>query len=181
MREFESPDASYEVNRPVVEAFLAAFGAYKSRGEKVACRHFGIESLGADASAYYRLQHHLDAMKELQEQFGNAFMRKVGAQIFDNAVFPPGIDSVEKGLAMVNVAYYMNHRNVPEGGIGGYHWTAETEHRGVMVCDNPYPCAFDLGILETIAKRFAPAAKVTHEAGSCRHEGGLACRYVVEW
>ena len=54
-------------------------------------------------------------------QFGAPFMRKVGSFIFDNAVFPPGIDDVQKGMQLLDVAYYTNHQNVAPGQIGGYH------------------------------------------------------------
>jgi hypothetical protein len=50
-----------------------------------------------------------------------------------------------------------------------------------MSCDNPYPCAFDLGIIETIASRFEKTSRVEHHAGTCRHRGDDVCHYRVEW
>ena len=74
----------------------------------------------------------------------------------------------------------MNHQ-CETGEIGGYTWQPNGGKAGRIVCDNPYPCAFDQGLLETIAQRFEPSAKVTHEEGACRHEGGDACTFKVEW
>jgi hypothetical protein len=180
MQEFECYDSAIQTGGGVIDAFLSAFGSYKSRGEKVICRHLGIERVDPRPEAFYPVTKFLGAMAELQEQFGAGFMRKIGAFIFEKAVFPPGIDSAEKGLSVVNQAYYMNHRNA-DGKIGGYHWQAGAAG-GTMLCDNPYPCAFDMGILETIARRFEPAAAVMHEPNEpCRHEGGEHCSYSVRW
>ncbi|MGZ3421533.1 MAG: hypothetical protein ACXVEF_01925 [Polyangiales bacterium] len=181
MREFECPDTSVTTGRGVIDAFLAAFGAYKGRGEKVVCRHLGIEKFGDEVEVFYPLHRFLAAMSELQEQFGAPFMRKVGTFIFEKAEFPPGIDTLEKGMELLDVAYYQNHRNVSPGQIGGYHWKQQSERSGVMGCDNPYPCAFDVGIIETITRKFQSGARVTHEQSECRHLGGNVCNYLVEW
>lgn len=181
MKEFACPDLGITVMRGVVDSFLAAFGAYKARGEKVVVRHFGTAGMSDAPDARFPLVKFLGAMAELQEQFGGPFMRKVGSFIFDKAVFPPGIDTITKGMELVNTAYYMNHSEEAKGRIGGYHWAATGERAGRMTLDNPYPCAFDLGIIETIAKRFEAGATVVHEPGSCRHDGNDACVYRVEW
>lgn len=181
MKEFACPDPHITTGRGVIDAFLAAFGPYKGRGEKVVCRHLGVEALGSDANAWFPAAKFLAAMSELQDQFGAPFMRKVGSFIFDKAVFPPGIDDVQKGMQLLDVAYYTNHQNVTPGQIGGYHWKADRERGGLMSCDNPYPCAFDIGIIETITHRFEKGARVEHEAGPCRHNGDDLCRYRVEW
>ena len=91
-----------------------------------------------------------------------------------------GIDTAAKAMSVIDVAYYMNHNEAAKGRIGNYRWTAEA-NGGLMYCDNPYPCPFDIGILDTIARRFAPGATVEHLPGSCRLEGGTACTYRVRW
>jgi hypothetical protein len=182
MREFQLLDDRIETGGGVIDAFLSAFGAYKARGERVVCRHLGTERIDVGVGAFYSAAKFLVAMSELQGQFGESFMRKVGSFIFEKAVFPPGIDSAQKGLTVVGQAYYMNHRNVAPGQIGGYHWSARGDRGGVMFCDNPYPCAFDMGILESIARRFEVQPVVTHApAEPCRHLGGDACTYEVRW
>jgi hypothetical protein len=181
MREFECDDDRITVRRGVIDAFLAAFGPYKGRGERVVCRHLGIEGIGPDPEGWFSAPRFLSAMSELQDQFGAPFMRKVGSFIFDKAAFPPGIDTVAKGMELVNTAYYMNHSDDAKGRIGGYHWHPRGSRAGGMLCDNPYPCAFDIGIIETIARRFEPGASVVHLGGGCRHEGGDTCAYTVEW
>ncbi|HEY4116256.1 MAG TPA: hypothetical protein VGM56_00320 [Byssovorax sp.] len=181
MREFECSDEKILVRRGVIDAFVAAFGPYKGRGERVVCRHLGVETIGGDPEAWFSASRFLAAMAELQDQFGSAFMRKVGSFIFDKAVFPPGIDAVTKGMELIHTAYHMNHSADAKGRIGGYHWVSMGDRAGTMTCDNPYPCAFDVGIIETIARRFESAAHVLHVPGGCRHDGAEACQYKVEW
>jgi hypothetical protein len=180
MKEFEYQGET-KVTGVVTKAFLAAFGPYVKRGEQVLCRRFGVDEIRGDTETWYPLIPFLQAMKEFQDQFGLDFMRKIGQFIFTNAVFPPGIDSVEKGMSSINQAYYMNHQTKP-GEIGGYHWKPGQGNQGEMICDNPYPCSFDLGIIETIARHFAAGARVTHDDSKpCRHKGGDSCTYKVEW
>ncbi|AKU97261.1 hypothetical protein AKJ09_03925 [Labilithrix luteola] len=182
MKEFEFGDPSVSISRAGMGPFLAAFGAYQSRGEKVVKRHLGVEELSADPSTRYPLSGYLSAMRELQEQFGFSFIRKMGTLVFEKAVFPPGLDSAAKVLASLNQAFYMNHPNAEEGKIGGYQWKADGDARGIMFCDNPYPCSLDTGILEGITSRFSANWKVSHdEAMPCRAKGGDSCTYVVEW
>jgi hypothetical protein len=181
MREFECPDEGITVGRGVVDAFVAAFGLYKAGGERVVCRHLGIDGLGGMGDAHFPVRRFFGAMAELQGHFGGGFMHKVGSFVFDSAVFPPGIDSIERAMALIHAAYHLNHSANAAGRIGGYHWRATDTRSGRMICDNPYPCAFDLGIIETIARRFVPEAKVVHEPGSCRHDGGGSCTYGVGW
>lgn len=183
MREFECRDQTITVGRGVVDAFVAAFGPYKVRGERVVCRHLGVDGLGTDGApdAHLPLHRFFGAMAELQGQFGGPFMRRVGSFIFDKVVFPPNIDSIEKAMTVIDTAYHMNHSTNAAGRIGRYHWRSVGRTRGSMTCDTPYPCAFDLGIIETIARRFELEALVVHEPGPCRHRGDDTCSYDVEW
>jgi hypothetical protein len=182
MREFEFGDKSVFIRRGAISPFLAAFGAYQSRGEKVVIRHLGVTELSADPNALFSLVGYLSALRELQEQFGPSFIRKMGSLVFSKAVFPPGLDTTEKVLDSLNVAFHMNHDDNAAGKIGSYQWTPTGDRRGTMVCDNPYPCALDLGILEAVATRFSESGKVVHDDSQpCRHKGGNTCTYSVEW
>jgi hypothetical protein len=181
MREFELPHADVLVHGQVIEVFLAAFGAYQERGKALICRHLGIDDLSGAATAFYPAQLYLQALREMQEQFGSALLTKMGRKIMDTMPFPPGIDSVETVMASVNASFQMNHKNA-EGKLGAYHWTLESPNHGTMVSDHPYPCAWDMGVLIGCATRFAPHATVTHDdTKPCRHEGAETCTYRVEW
>ena len=94
-------------------------------------------------------------MKEIQDKFSSEMLFRIGEKIATNAVLPPGIDSLESSLASINTAYRMNHRR---GDIGGYEYTYVGEVGGLkrakIVCANPYPCAFDRGVIHGFAQRF---------------------------
>lgn len=181
MKEFASIPEEVMVRGGVVDTFLSAFGPYKNRGTKILTRAFGTDEIGTGEGDLYPLHLYLGAMKDIQEQFGREFMQRVGSYIFEKAAFPPGIETLVQVMDVVNVAYYMNHTEA-EGKIGGYHWEKTGDRSGVMTVDCPYPCAFDLGLMTSIAARFEPDAKVTHDDGKdCRHADQDSCSYTVEW
>ena len=164
----------------VVDAFLDAFGAYRSRGLKVLARHFGT-NVDTMRGQTYPVERLLLGMKELQEQFGRGFMTRIGRAIYERAEFPPNLDTFGVALAAVDTAYYMNHQNA-EGKIGHYGWHSYGPTTGKMVCDNPYPCAFDMGIFAGMAAQFKVDARITHlDEPTCRHTGSDTCTYLVEW
>jgi hypothetical protein len=182
MKEFELVGADVFVTRAGISPFLASFGVYQSRGEKVVKRHLGITELSDDPDTRLSLRGYLAALQELQTQFGASFIRKMGSLILTSAVFPPGLDTLEKVLSTMTEAYYMNHSTSGGRTIGGYNWTSTGERRGSMRCDNPYPCALDLGLLESALTRFGMTGTVAHdESQPCRHKGGDSCTYLVEW
>ena len=181
MREFECTADGVFIRRDAMESFLLAFGAYRSRGERIILRLSGLAALpNSDADSNIPLAAYLGTLRELQDQFGQAFMRKIATFIFDKAAFPPGLDTLEKAMLGLQQAYLMNHVN-GEGKIGQYQWRRTGERTGEMFCDNPYPCAFDSGLVAAVGARFEKDCTVVHQEGSCRHEGGDSCTYDVRW
>ncbi len=70
-------------------------------------------------------------------------------------------------------------------GIGHYGHQRIDDRSARMVCNNPYPCDFDRGIIESAANKFKPAGfrvSVVHDEPSrCRMTGADACAYTVSW
>ena len=71
-------------------------------------------------------------------------------------------------------------------GIGHYGYEKAGETSAVMTCGNPYPCDFDRGIIDAMARAFKPAdslfIKVRHDdTQPCRKNGADACTYRVQW
>jgi hypothetical protein len=181
MKEFVVEHEGILVLSGVVDAFLEALGSYRAHGMSVLARHLGIETLSHGPDQSYPVEKLLSGMKEIQEQFGTGFMMRIGHSIYERAVFPPNLTSFGVALAAIDTAYYMNHRNA-EGKIGHYRFSSEGARRGRMVCDNPYPCAFDSGIFAGMAAQFGVDARITHvEETVCRNRGALQCSYLLEW
>jgi hypothetical protein len=71
-------------------------------------------------------------------------------------------------------------------GIGHYGFEKIDDQKIKMVCDNPYPCDFDRGIITNTAKIFSPDKnkfpRVEHDqSGVCRKKGDESCNYIVSW
>ena len=180
MIEFEVRSDGIQVCGKVLDTFLTALGPFRSRGERVLARACGVDKVDTAGDQFYPQRGYMEALKEFQGQFGPDFLQNVGALIFEKAIFPPDIASAAQALAICDTAYQMNHRNA-DGLIGGYHWTPAPTG-GRMVCDNPYPCSFDKGILYGMLRRFGVQGSILHESPqTCRHLGAQTCTYLVEW
>jgi len=179
MAQYRAFSSSVEVNGQTVLSVVKGMGAFSQTGSDILAKH-GIKS--PSPAGWYPQQSWLDAFQEIAKSIGPRTLYQIGTSIPSNAKFPPGIDSVEKGLASLDVAYHMNHRG---GEIGSLKFTKTGEKKGVMECRNPYPCDFDLGLIQAVIKRFAPAGstpKVVHDASRpCRNKQGDSCTYLVSW
>jgi hypothetical protein len=185
MAEFKSFDPAVQVAGEVVNAFREGFPQEVRGFGTSILEKYGIHE--ARPGEFYPVQALLDAMKKVSEDLGAQMLYRIGYQIATNAILPPGIDSLEKCLQSIDLAYHMNHRN---GEIGRYEFVpGETERflrRIKMVCNNPYPRSFDVGVIEGFAMRFKPPdcvdVLVRHdETGPCRKKGGEYCTYIVSW
>lgn len=176
---FKACEPGVEVNGETVLAVVAGMGSAGALGLALLAE-CGIPD--PRPGRWYLQQSWLDAFKKIADDIGPYALYQIGSKILENARFPSHIDSVGAALASIDVAYHMNHRN---GEIGHYHYSRTGESSARMVCPNPYPCDFDRGIIETVARRFAPEGRwvaVQHDArASCRKRGGESCTYNVSW
>ncbi len=179
MPEFVALSPNVEVLGQTVLAVVEGMGAFRNLALEILKRH-GVDS--PNPEGWYKQQPWLDSFKEIYERVGKSTLNLIGQKIPENAKFPPEIDSIDKALASINVAYHIDHRG---GEIGHYDFTKLGPNRARMVCANPYPCEFDLGLIQSMARRFQPAGRtpsVTHdETQSCRRKGGASCTYLVAW
>jgi hypothetical protein len=177
MAQFVAFAPDVEVNGQTVRAIVEGLKPFEMLALRILST-YGIVDPRPDQ--WYPQQAWLDAFKHISAKIG-ASLYKIGQQIPENAEFPPDIDTVEKALASIDVAYYMNHRG---GEIGTYGCEKVDEQRIKMVCRNPYPCDFDRGIITAMAVRFAPNnnVKVIHDDSlPCRKKGDDSCTYWVTW
>jgi len=185
MAEFESFSSKAEVAGEVVMAFLAGFPPeFKSSGLLILEQH-GLSE--PKLETFYPLQHFLDAMKQISDTFSAQMLFRIGEQIVLHAVPPPGIDDLQKSLELLDVGYHMNHRG---GEVGSYRYESLGIQNGLqkatMTCRTPYPCAFDRGVIEGLARRYkSPELRdvvVRHDDSQpCRRQGDESCTYVISW
>lgn len=193
MAEFVAFDPRVEVNG---EAILSVVDGATMKGIAIAilARH-GITE--PRPGTWHSQQPWLNSFREIYASIGANTCYQIGRKIPENATFPPDIDHLEKALQSIDVAYHLNHRIDGEilfdpstgrmqEGIGHYGYEKIGPRSVRMVCHNPYPCDFDRGIIDAMARKFKPNGslfvKVTHDdTAPCRKKGADACTYMVEW
>lgn len=192
MPQFVAMDQRVEVNGETVRSVLEGMGSMKALGHRILAKSNITEPA---PGRWYPQQAWLSAFKEISEGVGPTTLYLIGQSIPKTAQFPPEIDSIEKALKAIDIAYHMNHRlggkvlfdgqtGAMSEGIGHYQCSEAGPRKMRVVCANPYPCDFDRGIIEAMAKRFKPAdcalVQVTHEA-TCRKKGQDHCACLVDW
>lgn len=191
MAEFQAFTLGVEVNGDAVRSVVDGVGVFKEEALAMLAKH-GIRD--PQKGQWYSQQAWLDSFRSIAEGVGPATLFSIGYEIPRNALFPPEIDGVTNALQAIDVAYHMNHRVGgvvmfdPNGGgmlegIGHYRFVALDGHNGKMVCENPYPCSFDRGIVTAMAQRFSTGVpRVRHDdTAPCRKNGADSCTYTVAW
>ena len=192
---FQAFEDGIEVNGQTINTITDGLKSIRFLIEKY-FEQAGLPIPGAiEENKWYSQQSWLDVFKTISEKIGPNAMFKIGKKIPENAEFPPEIDSIEKALESIDIAYHMNHRNkngeilfdqksnTMYEGIGHYGYEKkENENKIIMRCENPYDCDFDRGIITTQANLFNPTAVISHDdTQDCRKNGKDSCTYIIEW
>lgn len=131
---------------------------------------------------WYPLDLCLDCLADARDRFGEQGLRAVGRLIPAMAVFPPEVRTLDRALRTLDIAYHLNHRG---GEVGNYLHQSLGVGQSLLHCSNPYGCAFDLGILEGLSRRFLPPGtpvEISHQhARTCRDLGAESCIYRLNW
>jgi len=180
MAQFKAFSSGVEVNGETVLSVLEAMDVFRVQAEKILEKH-GV--INPEIGKWYNQQAWLNAFKYIADEIGPNTLYSIGRKVPENAQFPPDIDSIEKALGAIDVAYNMNHRG---GEIGHYSFESTGAKSATITCNNPYPCDFDSGIIESMAKKFQPAdsimVMVSHDTtASCRKTGADSCIYKISW
>ena len=179
MAQFVAYNEKVEVNGAAVVSIVEGMGTFRGLAVSILEKHGIIDPV---PGSWHSQQAWLDAFREIALKIGDKTLYQIGRKIPENALWPPDVDSVEKGLASIDMAYHMNHRNGP---IGKYGFEKTGEGSARMVCNNPYPCEFDRGIISAVVDKFkipGTVSKVTHDDSQpCRSKGENSCTYLVTW
>lgn len=180
MAQFRAFAQGVEVNGETVLAIVDGMGYFKKRAYEILATN-GI--VDPRPGQWYSQQSWLNSFRRISDEIGARTLNNIGMKIPENANFPPDIQTIEQALESIDVAYHMNHR---KGEIGRYGYRKTGPRSATMVCENPYPCDFDRGIIEAMAYRFKPAGsmRVTVEHDDtcpCRKLGADSCTYHVKW
>lgn len=134
------------------------------------------------AEGWYGLEPYMAFLAQVDALHGREALQAMGRAIPDTSRFPPELDSLERALRLLDVAYQVNHRGGP---IGRYQVRLLEPGRAEMLCETPYPCDLELGILERLVERFDrgdPQTGVLHRPGPlCRRLGARGCLFDLRW
>ncbi len=194
MAQFRTFAPDVEVKGDAMLSLLDGMGTYRTMAKQFLSDN---DIVDLQAGRWYSQQAWLDAFRNIHDSVGPTLLFTIGTKIPHNAQFPKEIDDLEKALQAIDVAYHMNHRIAGKSmfdpatgrmleGIGHYGYEKTGDRIITMTCRNPYPCDFDRGIIDAMAKMYKPAGslfiKVKHDdERPCRKRGGDACTYRVEW
>jgi len=152
-----------------------AFGIFEEKAMGIIAKH-GVDMSGDKPVPMEKL---MEILRDVSIAFGPNLLYQVGRELPRHAVFPPGIDTIDKALRSLNIAYQMNHSG---GAPGGYDVTMTKPGEIRVVADTPYPCHYDRGLLTELSLRFNRTATVQHDASApCRRIGAASCTYYVRW
>ncbi len=176
---FKAFSPNVEVNGETVYAIVDGMGVFKSQALQF-LKEEGI--VDPKPGQWYSQQAWLNAFRKISEKTGANALRNIGRKIPENAQFPPQIDSIDKALGAIDMAYHMNHRG---GEIGHYNFKLVGDGKAAMVCNNPYPDEFDFGLIEAMANRFKPAGKavkmIIDQKRPTRTGGADSTTYLIKW
>ncbi|NOZ48210.1 MAG: hypothetical protein GXO79_15755 [Chlorobi bacterium] len=182
MASFIAFEDSVEVNGETILSVVHAMAGF----ETIALQLFKKQGLVDIAPGkWYSQQSWLNVFKEIKDKLGDKTLLVIGKAIPENANFPTKIDTLEKALKSINIAYHMNHR----GGEIGYYkliFYSEKDKKAIMECKNPYPSHFDRGIITSMARKFKPNSAITINVEldtnkPSRLKGDDSCTYIIDW
>ena len=158
--------------KPVIEAFLN-----KGYAKKLIQKNLGAESI--DEDIYYPAEKYIETLQSIETDMSAQVVKKVGRYMMENAKWPANMVNLEQGLASIDEAYRMNHKPNSKADIGEYGFKKIDDTTFEIHCDNPYPCALDIGIITGVTNAFDEKTYVIH--GEMRREkGGTMCVYVIK-
>ena len=180
MSEFKAFAPGVQVIGQSVLSIVEGMGAFRETALRILKEH---NIINPQPNHWYVQQDWLDAFKVISEKAGSMTLLMIGRQIPKNAKWPPDVDTLEKGLSSIDTAYHMNHRG---GDIGCYRFEKTGDRSAKMVCRNPYPCDFDLGLIDAVAHKFKPPSvpiiTAKHDPSQpCRKKGADSCTYLIHW
>jgi hypothetical protein len=196
--QFKAFEPGIEVYGASIDAIVDAFKLFPS----IALKRLVNQGIGTmkgkdvvvNRDSWYPQANWLSVFESIASEVGPRAIVQIGQHVPKHAPFPPSINDIHGAMASMDAAYHMNHRKGGKvmfdpatgqmlSGIGNYGYTpVPRERRIISVCENPYPCDFDRGIITALASRFERASRVSHDdSAPCRKNGADSCKYIIVW
>jgi len=134
----------------------------QAMGEVAAPYFAGAGLTDVQPDDWYSMTKYLKVIYDiLEKESGVSFnMVAMGSKTVENAMLPPQIDTLEKGLMALQQGWQMNSRNAQE-----VIWAAQKVDDKTFICSSfsPFPKDQEYGVLYGFARRFAGDRRVTVE------------------
>ena len=196
--QFRAFEPGIEVNGQTVNSVIAGLGYFTNLSRRffsqVGIGNVTNKKLHIDLNGWYPQAAWLAAFENIAKTVGDRVLFNIGLSVPANAQFPPWVVDVDSGVKSIDIAYHINHRkngkplfNPDSGsmfeGIGHYGYErVPGGNKIISKCLNPFPCAFDQGIITAMAQKFAPHALIRHDnTKECRSKGADSCTYIIAW
>jgi hypothetical protein len=169
-----------EVQSSTAKALMDALGLLSQETRRILAQH-GIPTLVQQE--WYPIETLLGCLRDIRSQMGPYTLHSLGRLSAQHIAFLPTVGSFPVALASLHEAYQTRHRG--QENLGGYHAESHGGRAARIRCDNPYPCEFDQGLLESLFERFPPQEafrlRCAHVPDGCRTQGAPACLYHLQW
>ena len=174
----QNTTAAPETLGRTILSLLEAMGPFRRKGERILADARIAE---VDPNAWYPLATWVSVLRTIERQIGPKTLERAGRKIAEHAEVPPGVDTFEKLLAGIGMAYQMNNRGPNAGSIT---CKVTGERQAQIQFNTPYPCEFErgvvLGFYGTLRDPSSRPLEMEHTDG-CRDSGGSACVYALTW
>jgi hypothetical protein len=186
-----------EVSGRTVVGLIQAFGQFRVLASQLLLAE-GIGQKGpdglveVDGEQWYPADAQLRALARANEQMGDSVVHQVGVTVVKHVQWPESIKDLKTLVMHLDRGYHLSHRrngrtmwdpktDVMQEGIGHYRGRTRPDGALELEVDNPYPCAFDKGLLFGAMRMLNVVGAILHdETLQCRKRGGKSCVYVVK-
>jgi hypothetical protein len=175
---FKSPTPGVVIYGTSILSMVDGMGAFRSNALKI-LEENGIKDI--KPNNLYSQQKFLNSLKIIYERLGDVTIKVIGMKIPDKVQLPSNIESIDQILHSIDRIYNMNHQG---GDCGHYKFEKTGKSEGIIVVDTPYPCSFDIGLIEAFMNKFREDGSIPslkHHSEECRMKGAPACEYRVKW
>ncbi len=197
--QFQPFEPGIEAKGEAIRWMVAGFRILPSTGIRYLTKH-GLTKTGPDGKPFVDFdgwiaqEPWLRCFEAIANEVGSNVVRDIGRHLGANTEVPPTIKGLEAGMRYLDAGYHLYHRKHGKvmfdpasgrmlEGIGHYGCQVTPgKNEIVSVCENPYPCDFDHGILEGFVPRLATRGHVEHDAKApCRKQGADSCTFRITW
>jgi hypothetical protein len=132
---------------------------------------------------WYSQQQCLNVLEQIEKHHGSEALYQLGKSVFEKVSIYRATD-MEAEFLFLDTGYQLTHQF---GEIGYYELIEynEEKHYAVVECYNPYPSAFDAGILEALARKHVGADTkveiILDTTKENRPAGGSRCFFTIKW